>query len=238
MTLLDIFRRSFPAAAKPPAGGRQLALNTPTGAPYDAAAAFSQDMGEWFPALWSPDIEINPWRDRMVARLRDLVRNDGWASGAITSLVDAAIGANFSPVPDPNLQVLRLYSTTFDDVWAEEFSDGAEALWSIWSNDPGRLSDAGRRQTLGQIQRTAFRHYCVDGGGLAQLAWDPRRIKVSGFATCVQLIDPDRLSNPQPVFDLHYLRGGVEIDDFGAARAYHVRRAQMGDWFAGPDQVI
>src|SRR4051794_30245585 len=96
-------------AAAPAAGSKQRALNG-SGTPYDAASLFSQDIGDWHPSLWSPDIEINPHRDRMVARLRDLVRNDGWASGAITSLVDATIGANFSPVPDPNVTVLQRFS--------------------------------------------------------------------------------------------------------------------------------
>jgi capsid protein len=38
-------------------------------------------LANWQPALWSPDNEINIYRDRIVSRMRDLVRNDGWASG-------------------------------------------------------------------------------------------------------------------------------------------------------------
>ena len=38
------------------------------------------------------------YRDRMVSRFRDAVRNDGWASGGVTRILDNAIGANFRPV--------------------------------------------------------------------------------------------------------------------------------------------
>jgi capsid protein len=51
--------------------------------PYDAADSFSDQLANWQPALWSPDNEINIYRDRIVSRARDLVRNDGWANGAV-----------------------------------------------------------------------------------------------------------------------------------------------------------
>ena len=51
------------------------------------------------------------------------------------------------------------------------------------------------------------------------------------YAICVQLIDPDRLSNPQLLFDQMYMRGGVQIDEDGAANGYWIRRAHQGDWF-------
>ena len=60
--------------------------------PYDAADSFSDQLANWQPALWSPDNEINIYRDRIVSRARDLVRNDGWACGAITRLLDATYG--------------------------------------------------------------------------------------------------------------------------------------------------
>ena len=45
--------------------------------PYDAADIHGEHMSEWNPILWSPDAELNPYRDRIVSRVRDLVRNDG-----------------------------------------------------------------------------------------------------------------------------------------------------------------
>jgi hypothetical protein len=34
--------------------------------PYDAADSFSDQLANWQPALWSPDNEINIYRDRIV----------------------------------------------------------------------------------------------------------------------------------------------------------------------------
>jgi len=54
----------------------------------------------------------------------------------------------------------------------------------------------------------------------------------------VQLIDPDRLSNPQLRFDSATMRGGVEIDGYGAAVAYWIRRAHVGDWFSAGESMV
>ena len=43
--------------------------------PYDAADSFSDQLANWQPALWSPDNEINIYRDRIVSRARALVRH-------------------------------------------------------------------------------------------------------------------------------------------------------------------
>lgn len=40
-----------------------------------------------------------------MSRARDLVRNDGWANGAVTRLLDNAVGANFRPIMKPDYRV-------------------------------------------------------------------------------------------------------------------------------------
>src|SRR5689334_18613802 len=72
------------------------------GVAYDAADVFTQHFAGWQPFLWSPDNEINVFRDRIVARIRDLVRNDGWAAGTVTRVLDNAVGAVFRPLAKPD----------------------------------------------------------------------------------------------------------------------------------------
>jgi hypothetical protein len=43
-----------------------------TGPPYDAADIYGQHMAAWQPYLWSPDGELNMYRDRIVSRVREL----------------------------------------------------------------------------------------------------------------------------------------------------------------------
>lgn len=245
MSALDVLRRltgqTVPAAPAAPAAPKPSALNGGSDrTPYDAASRTSQDMGEWFPWLGSPDLEINPWRDRIVARVRDLVRNDGWASGAVSSILDAAIGGDLRLIAKPDWRQLRIHAPGFDAVWADEFAQAAQALWRGYSNDLGRWCDGARRLTMTQMFRLAFRHKLIDGEALAALLWLPDR-RAPGrahYATTLQIIDPDRLSNPNLLFDMRFVRGGVEIDQLGAAQAYYIRRAHQGDWFNAPEALI
>lgn len=205
--------------------------------PYDAADSFSDQMANWQPALWSPDNEINMYRDTIVSRIRDLARNDGWASGSITRVLDNAVGATFRPLMRPDYRMLQLMTgnKAFDSTWADEYGKVIEAHWRSWSTDPGRFCDVERKQTVAQMLRLAFRHKLLDGDALAVLQYRTDRLGhgKGRYATTLQVIDPDRLSNPQQNFDMPAIRGGVEIDADGAPIAYHVREAHMGDWWSG-----
>ncbi|MGM3410632.1 phage portal protein [Ralstonia holmesii] len=231
------------ASGKPIEQGRSRAsmLVGAGNIPYDAADVYGGHMAEWRPYLWSPDGELNMYRDRIVSRVRDLVRNDGWASAAVTRTLDNVIGADFRPIAKPDYLALQSYSGIkgFDHVWADEFGQAIEASWRTWSNDPGRYCDAQRNLTVAQMMRLAFRHKVVDGDALAMLLWLPERVGPGRalYATTLQIIDPDRLSNPQQRFDQQVMRGGVEVDEYGAAVAYHIRRAHQGDWFNAAQAV-
>lgn len=214
-----------------------------SGPPYDAADLWGQHMAAWSPMLWSPDGETNMYRDRIVSRVRDMVRNDGWASGAVTRILDNAVGANMRPITKPDYRFLAATTgiKAFDHEWAKEFSRVVDANWRSWAEDDlGRYCDAARHMTFGQLQRVAFRHKLVDGDALALMQWLDDRVGYgrARYATAVQIIDPDRLSNPQQRFDQNTMRGGVEIDPVtGAAVAYWIRKAHAGDWFSAAESV-
>lgn len=222
----------------PPYKSRASMLTGSGRVPYDAADSFSDAMANWQPALWSPDNEVNIYRDRIVSRVRDLARNDGWASGSITRVLDNAVGANFRPILKPDYRMLALMTgnKAFDATWADEYGKVIEAHWRSWAqDDPGRYCDVERKQTVSQMLRLGFRHKLIDGDALAVLQYRPDRLgRGRGrYATTVQIVDPDRLSNPQQNFDMPNIRGGVEIDGDGAPVAYHIREAHVGDWWSG-----
>jgi lambda family phage portal protein len=225
----------------PPRGTREhrnyLALNGIGGTPYDAASYVNDDVALWRPGLLSADSEINPYRDTIVARVRDLVRNDGWGCGAVTRTCDNVVGANLRPIFRPDYRFLKLMTgnKAFDAVWAHEFGRAADAYYRSFANDPGKWCDIERSLTLPQLFYVAFRHELIDGDSLAVNRYEPSRVGPgrARYGTAVQLIDPDRLSNPNNRFDMRHLRGGVEIDDFGAAVGYHIREAHQNDWYNG-----
>ncbi|MFH5924561.1 phage portal protein [Roseomonas xinghualingensis] len=203
--------------------------------PYDAADRHSAEMAGWNPWLGAPDQELGPYRDTIVARQRDLVRNDGWASGAVTNVLDSVVGANLRPKPKPDFRSLSWYSSAFDATWAAEFAMQASSLWRDWAEDPARWCDAARRHTIPQIIRLGFRHKLVDGDAVAVMRYLPGRrgYGKASYATAVKLMDPDRLCNPNEAMDTSTLKGGIELDEEEAAIAYHFRSAHPGDWTAG-----
>lgn len=214
------------------AGGRENYYGN--GFAYDAAVPSSQDMLAWLPTLRSPDSEITRDRDLMVARARELYRNDGWAKGSITRITDAAVGAQFFPVPRPNWRALaRALGPKFDAIWAKEFTSIVVSEWRMWADDPARHCDAAKRLTMTQILRQMFETKMVEGDDVALLPWaiEQRNAGVSRYATTVQIIDPDRLSNPMSMIDTQFCRGGVQIDGLGAAIGYHIRRAHPYDTY-------
>jgi lambda family phage portal protein len=210
--------------------------------PYDAAAFNGAHTAEWWPYLWSPDGELNPWRDTIVARMRDMVRNDGWASGAITRVLDNAVGANFRPIFKPDFKALAHFTgiSGFDAAWAYEYSKALDASYRTWANSLGNWSDVQRRLTVPQMFRVAFRHKLIDGDALAMMQWRPERCGYgrARYATAMQLIDPDRLGNPTYGWDQKNIRGGCVLDDDGVTTGYSIRRAHQGDWFSAGDAVI
>lgn len=212
-----------------------MALSGMSGIPYDAADYLNPHMAAWNPYLPSPDFEINPYRDRLIARVRDLVRNDGWASGAVSRILDNTIGHTFRPISKPDYRALAAYTgkKTFDATWADEFSREVNAHWRAWAEDPGFYCDMHRSMPLNELLGVAFRHKLVDGDALCQMVFLEDRVGYgkARYATAVNLIDPDRLSNPQLRFDTATMRGGVELDQHGAAKGYHIRQAHQGDWF-------
>lgn len=201
--------------------------------PYDAASYTSTEMGDWLPNVRSPDGEINLYRDRMVARQRDLYRNDGWAKGAINGILDSTIGVQYRLIAKPDYRRLSLYAKGFDDVWAREFRQVAEALWRDFAEDLGRYNDVQRQLTVAQQFRLCLGHKLIDGESLLVPYWLPERqgVGAATYATSFLGVDPDRLSNPYQGPDTRYMRGGIEIDELGVPLAGHIRKAQPNDWY-------
>ncbi len=235
--LIDTFGRPLRAApSSPPRARAALGNQRDMGNafPYDAQLPYSQDMENWQPSLRNPDSEINWDRDRVVARTRDLVRNNGWAKGGIVGrIADAAVGADFHPIPTPNWRALSRFDKAFDATWAAEYAAAVRSEWSLWADDVNFHSDASRTLTMTQQYYLAYLHFLIDGEALGMMLWAPERAGHGGarYSTVHAGIDPDRLSNPYQMVDTHDRRGGVQIDNLGAPLGYHIRAAHQNDWY-------
>ncbi|RSU46335.1 phage portal protein [Sphingomonas sp. S-NIH.Pt15_0812] len=224
-------------------GGRMrgaLGGSMPNRFSYDAADWESAELGSWNPQVRSPDSDIIIHRDRIAARARDLRRNDPWASGAISRILDSTIGASYRLVSKPDYRALSLYSKAYDAVWAQDYRQVVEALWRTYSEDLGHYNDLTRQRTVSQQWRIALGHKLVDGESVIVGHWREDRIGrgAARYATTFQGVHPDRLSNPYQGADTRYLRGGVELDDDEVHIAYHLRRAHQSDPYNASESMI
>lgn len=183
---------------------------------FRAADPMSQELGTWHPAPVSADTAIAYERMPIAGRIHDLVRNNGWASQAVRREIEAAIGANLRLSYTPDYEALGL-----DAEWAAEFKREVQGRWRVYANDPDKYCDAARRNTIPVLFAQAYRHAFVDGDALAVVR---HRTDGRGMArTMLQVINPLRLSNPAGVPNADDIRSGVELDEDGAAVAYHIR---------------
>lgn len=192
--------------------------------PYGAADSFSQELSSWFPHLGSADTDYLHDRDMIVSRTRDLVRNSGWASGALSRHLDNVIGSGFRLSSKPDYKALGL-----DIEWAKDFAAEVEGRWRLFSEDPDNWIDAARQDNFNGLLGLAYRHKLTDGEATAAVLWLNNK-PFGRYATTIKLIDPDRLSNPNNLYDTEYLKGGVELDVHGAPKAYHIRNGHPSDW--------
>lgn len=189
---------------------------------HRAASLASRELASWMPSLGSADSDLLPELGTLVARSRDLTRNHGVASGAAQTLTDNVVGTGLLLAALPDYKVLGRTKE-----WADEWSHTTESLWRGWAE--GLECDAAQSLNFAGLTTQVFRSGFINGEALALPLWLPDR--GTDFATTIQLVEPDRLSNPSGKPDDRYLRGGIAIDDYGAPRGYWITKTHPGDSF-------
>ncbi|MFI3241752.1 MAG: phage portal protein [Alphaproteobacteria bacterium] len=189
---------------------------------HRSASRTARELSSWQPSNGSADSDLLPELSTIVARSRDLARNHGVASAAIETLTNNVVGIGFRLYSRPEFRLLNK-----SPEWEQEWSKKVESLWRSWAESFN--VDAGASLNFNGLTNQVFNSCLINGEALALVLWD----KNKEFATTIQLIEPDRLSNPNGVADSKYLRGGIEIDKFGKPIAYHIRKNHPGDYWIG-----
>ena len=198
------------------------------GRAYAGASLTDADVASWTTANPSPQLAVTTDRNVLSARVHDLARNDGWASGGVARMVDTIIGSGWRLSARPNAAALGI-----DQEQADEFAAEVEAKWRAFAWGVENAIDAGERLNWGGLLALNFRHRCWDGEALAVSLWLKRSW---AYSTCIQTIHPDRLSNPYNMSDTLNMRAGVEIGERSQPTAYHFRSTHPGDlYFANPN---
>lgn len=200
------------------ADGQPLAMDSV----HRGASLNARELSSWQPALQSADADLMGELPTLVARSRDLVRNHGVASGGIQTLIDNVVGTGLRLSAKPDYVALGRSKQ-----WADDWSKQVEALWRGWADST--QCDAHRCSNFAGLTALVFRSVLENGEALGLPLWLPN----SGdpYATKIQLIETERLSTPLGHADSKNLRGGIELDRFGAAKAYWFSKTHPNDTY-------
>lgn len=214
MGIIDRIRGAFASSAN------VSEISASVGSAYEGADRMNRELVRWDPPLMSADGEILDVKETLDARSRDMVRNDPLISNAVDIYRNGTVGTKMVLNSKPNGRALGFSDDAVDAVQEE-----IEALFEVYAHSASCHVDAARRMNLTDIARLAVGGSVFSGEFLGAFEWFPDR----PFRTAIQVIDPDRLSNPDYGMDTETMRRGVERDRAGAPVAYHIRSSHPGD---------
>jgi lambda family phage portal protein len=181
--------------------------------------------GFWHASKGDADADILPELDDMRFHCRDLIRNNPLAAGAINTKVSNIVGAGIRAQIKPNAQYLG-----WTPEQAKAWEIHVENEWAMWNESAD--CDISRRLNFNAAIKLVFRSMLENGDILINLPFNATQGMVYNMR--LQLIEADRLSNPNGKTDGEALKngnavyGGVEKDRLGAPVAYHISDQHPG----------
>lgn len=240
-------RRSLPSTAEllgdSPASPDRSAVATPdslspsgesgvakpgavVGGAYEGANHFSREMARWRPSYGSADMDLLSQKPLADARSRDILRNDAFVQGGAAVHKDNIVGPVYKLNAKPAYRTLGL-----DEAWAGDFQVEVEEKFSLWANSLDNWVDAAGSKNLTEMVRLAV-HQITQGGEVLAVA-EYLRGGNRPFRTAIQMIDPDRLSNPHQVATNPRVKGGIEFDRLGKPVRYFIRESHPTEYLLG-----
>lgn len=187
---------------------------------YTGASKSKRSMLAWKTGGADPDTDILFDLPTLRDRSRDLIRNAPLALGAINTLTTNVVGRGLK------LQArIDRVALNIADEQAENWEAETEREFNLWAES--QECDVARTLNFGDIQELAFRQTLENGESFALLP----RFKRGNFpyATKIQLIEADRVSNPQSKADTETMIAGIEKDTNGAPVRYHITKQHPGN---------
>lgn len=174
----------------------------------------------WAAGNGSADTDILPDLETLRFRSRDLNRNEPIALGATNTNVGNVVGTGLELSCRPDYETLKMTRE-----WAKGWKKTTERRFRLWANS--KDCDITRTQTFYEQQALAYRSTTESGDCFVLLPWE----QVDGFPfeTRIQIIEADRVSNPDRKGDSSDLIAGISIDKYGAPVAYHIANQHPGD---------
>ena len=200
---------------------RRTSLGITNFAGYEGASRDSRNLRNWHTTSGDADSTIN--RDAAVLRSRahDLSRNAPIVAGAIRTNTVNVVGTGLTLQSRIDREVLPWLAPDQADALERQI----EREWAMWAGSPE--CDMARTSNFSQLQEIAMRGAMVAGDIFAFLP--TFQTGNTPYHLRVQLVEADRVSNPQGKTNSATLVAGVEKDpNSGAPTGYHVQSSHPG----------
>ena len=179
----------------------------------------------WRPKAGSADADTLPDLPDLRSRSRDHERNSPIGTGAIATSVTGIIGAGLKLQASIDAEALGIAPEQADA--AEREQEREFALFC-------KRCDFTRVQSFDELQELVLRSKKSSGDVLIVRRY--RKDAGDSYGTKLQVLEADRLSNPDRAGDTETVSGGVETDKDGAPVKYHISNRHPGNLRALPDK--
>jgi lambda family phage portal protein len=153
-------------------------------------------------------------------RSRDLDRNAPLAKAVITTLTDGVIGDGLEMQPAIDREFLGL-----NEMQAREWEAITQQQWRLWSES--KHCDFYKENTFAGLQRLALRSMLTSGDVFVLL---PHRInRHMPYDLRIQLIEADRICNPDDKPDTDEIAGGIAFTPKGVKKGIYVVTPHPGN---------
>lgn len=190
------------------------------GGGYQGASYSRPGLAGWGPRASDAESDTNCDLPTLRGRSRDLSRNAPLAGGAISTYVTNVIGTGLCAQPTPDADALNLTPEA-----AEAWSDNTLREFKLWAERP-ESCDVTKTQTFYGLQSLIFRS-ALESGDIFILLSSLQKID-HPYRLALQIVEADRIGNPNFVQDAGNLSAGVVLDSYGAPVAYHICRQHPG----------
>jgi lambda family phage portal protein len=194
------------------------------GGAYHAADTTRPGVRGWLRRLLSADAATLPDLPALRDHSSDLVRNHPLAGGAIATVVTSAVGTGLAVQPAPDWRLLKV-----DEAVARAWAQDAKQWFELWAGR-ARWCDLAGRLDFYALQALAFRSALERGDCFALLP--EQRVGREPLATKIQLIEADRVSNPDGALDGDGWAGGIYCDPQGRPLRAAIADRHPGDRMA------
>jgi len=186
---------------------------------YDGASVTRRETNSWIPFASDADTASVLDLPALRARSRDANRNQPIAGGALATVGTNVVGPGLSL----HCQIDADFLGLGDDA-ADAWQIDTERKFALWAES--QECDVTRTQNFFGLQALAF-NSCLENGDVFTLM--PRMKRPgSPFMLKLQLIEADRISNPNFGLNTTTRMAGVERDEAGAPIGYWIQKQHPG----------